>query len=34
MLAVTYDASKGVTQKVWINGALVSQQTDSKILSS
>ncbi|KAI8169421.1 hypothetical protein K4K49_011782 [Colletotrichum sp. SAR 10_70] len=28
MPAVTYDASKGVTQKVWINGALVSQQTD------
>ncbi|KAJ0306047.1 hypothetical protein Brms1b_010598 [Colletotrichum noveboracense] len=25
---LTYDASKGVTQKVWINGALVSQQTD------
>lgn len=34
MPAVTYDASKGVTQKVWINGALVSQQTDSKILFS
>lgn len=33
MPAVTYDASKGVTQKVWINGALVSQQTDSKIFS-
>ncbi|KAK1659202.1 hypothetical protein BDP55DRAFT_680649 [Colletotrichum godetiae] len=25
---LVYDASKGVTQKVWINGAMVSQQTD------
>ncbi|TEA17019.1 hypothetical protein C8034_v000560 [Colletotrichum sidae] len=25
---LVYDSSKGVSQKVWINGALVSQQTD------
>ncbi|KAF6811002.1 hypothetical protein CMUS01_13349 [Colletotrichum musicola] len=25
---LSHDASKGVSQKVWINGALVSQQTD------
>lgn len=26
---VTYDAAKGVTQKVYMDGKLVSQQTDS-----